>query len=130
MPVLLAHAVLLVVATVFVVWDAGGPFGADTLVTAIVPMLAVVVAGAVRAARGVAGARPLLAGADLGIAALAGATWLLSDPRFVELPVWLFAATVAAAIVPAALTLALPAGSGAVIEREGRAWVLPAAIAV
>ena len=79
MPVLLAHAVLLVVATVFVVWDAGGPFGADTLVTAIVPMLAVVVAGAVRAARGVAGAKPLLAGADLGIAALAGATWLLSD---------------------------------------------------
>jgi hypothetical protein len=88
------------------------------------------VAGAVRAARGVAGARPLLAGADLGIAALAGATWLLSDPRFVDVPIWLFAATVAAAIVSAALAVALPAGSGTVVEREGRAWVLPAAIAV
>jgi hypothetical protein len=130
LPVLLAHAVLLVVAAVFVVWDAGGPFGADSLVTAIVPILAVVVAGAVRAARGIAGARPLLLAADLGIAALAGATWLLSDPRFVEVPAWLFAATVAAAIVSAAVTLALPGGSRATVEREGRASVLPAAIAV
>ena len=75
------------------VWDAVAPFGADTLVTAIVPMLAVVVAGSVRAARGIAGAKPLLVGADLGIAALAGATWALANPRFVEVPGWLFAAT-------------------------------------
>jgi hypothetical protein len=129
-PVLIAHVALLVVATVFVVWDSGGPFGADTLVTAIVPMLAVTIAGAVRAVRGVAGGRPLLLAADLGIAALAGATWALSDPRFVDVPVWLIAVTVAVAIVSAALTTALPVQSRGAIEREGRALALPVAIVV
>ena len=73
--------------------DAVAPFGGDGLVTSIVPLLAVIVAGSVRAARGIAGAKSLLVAPDLGIAALAGATWALSDPRFVDDPGWLYAAT-------------------------------------
>ena len=84
--ILVPHAVLLVAAWLLVGRDAVAPFGGAGLVTSIVPLLAVIVAGSVRAARGIAGAKSLLIAPDLGIAALAGATWALANPRLVDDP--------------------------------------------
>jgi hypothetical protein len=130
LPALAAQATLFVIASVLAVRDAAGPFGGAGLVISIVPALAVLVAGAVRAARGIAGARPLLLAADLGLFAIAASTWTFSNPVLVDDPSWLYTATTVAAIVSFLATLALPAATSGTIERESWWWALPLAVAI
>ena len=109
--ILAPHAVLLVAAWLLVVRDATFPFGGAGLGASIVPLLAVMVAGAVRAARGIAGAKPLLLASDLGVAAVAGVTWAFSAPDRIDDPDLLYASTiVAVAVSPSRWPCCRPAG--------------------
>jgi hypothetical protein len=127
-PFLVPQVALFVIASALATRDAAGPFGGAALVVSIVPGLAVMTAGGVRAVRGIAGAKPLLLASDAGILVIAAATWIFADRRVVDDPTWLYAATIAAAVVSVVATLLLPAATRSTVERPAYPWAVPLAV--
>jgi len=125
--VIILHGLLFVLGA-FLVLASASSFSGSNLAATAVPALAVVAAGAARASRQVCGGRALLVVGDVGLG-LALAVSRLDPPPFDRgmSPVWVLGATLLA-VVAAASTRLLAAGSIGSIDRSRALRRLPVGI--
>jgi hypothetical protein len=126
--VLVVHVALLIGAVVIAIVEIT-PFGGG-LLSLLVPCLAVVVAGAIRASRRVVGARILLSVGDIGVVVLTIASLALEDTPFRSVgPAALLALTAVAAVAAASAQFLPPEGVGTLDRHAAPVWI-PVAIVV